>query len=297
VIVSLLLVAASAGCGVRQRPGVVEDSVTSGRMTVVCPPEVHALLVRERDAFQALYPQASIEIKVGTAREAVGALFAGRCEAAVVARDLRPEERAAALQGGMELEGFRFARDALVFIVNPANPVQNVSVPQVRGIYQGTVKQWSELGGRGQAIHPVVQPMESDMTAAFDERVMTGERIGARVFTEASDSAVAARVASDPQAVGYVSMAAAGRGTAALRVAALRGLEYARPDVETVYAGTYPAIRSYGYYLRAKGGLLAGGFITYITTDDGQKIVHEAGLVPTAVPVRFVHRSPMIPSH
>ena len=184
-----------------------------------------------------------------------------------------------------------------MFVVNPANPVQNVSVPQLRDIYRGTIRGWSGLAGRGEAIHPVVQPMESDVTAFFGDRVMEGEAIGARVITEASDSAVAARVAADPLALGYVSMATEKRGTATLHVAALRGLPTMRPDVETVYAGTYPVTRFFSLYFRTEGSLLAKGFNTFVTSHDGQKIVHEVGLVPTSVPVRFVRRSPMIPSH
>jgi phosphate transport system substrate-binding protein len=293
----MVLAAGMWGCGPRQRPGAVEDSPTSGRIAVVCAPEAHAVLVRERDAFVALYPQASIEIRVGTSREAVSALFAATCDAAVITRDLAPEERSAAVQGGLELEGFRFARDALVFLVNPANPVQNVSVPQLRDIYRGAIREWSALAGRGLPIHPVVQPVESDVTAFFDGRVMAGEAIGARVITASSDSAVVARVAADPLALGYASMGVESRGVTTLRVSALRGLPTTRPDVETVYAGTYPVTRFFSLYFRAKGSLLAKGFNTFVTSHGGQKIVHEAGLVPTSVPVRFVRRSPMIPSH
>jgi ABC-type phosphate transport system substrate-binding protein len=92
-------------------------------------------------------------------------------------------------------------------------------------------------------------------------------------------------------------MAVAGPGTATLRVASLRGLPTTPPDVQTVYAGTYPVTRFYSLYFRTEGSLLAKGFNTFVTSHGGQKIVHEAGLVPTSVPVRFVRRSPMIPSH
>jgi phosphate transport system substrate-binding protein len=266
-------------------------------MTIVCAPEAHAMIVRERDEFQALYPQANIEIRIGTSRAAVGALFAAECDAAVITRDLAPEERTAAVRGGLELEGFLFARDALVFLVNRSNPVQNVSVPQLRDIYRGTIRDWSALAGSRQPIHPVVQPMESDVTAFFAERVMAGGDIGARVIMEPSDSAVAARVAGDPLALGYVTLATPTDGATALRVAGLRGLPTTRPDVQTVYAGTYPVTRYFSLYLRTKGSQLAKGFNTFVTSRAGQQIVHEAGLVPTSVPVRFVHRSPMIPSH
>jgi phosphate transport system substrate-binding protein len=266
-------------------------------MTVVCAPEARDLVVRERDAFQALYPQATIEVRTGGSRDAVGGLFAARCDAGVITRELDPEERAAAVRGGLEVEGYRFARDAVVAVVHPANPVENVSLPTLRGIYAGEVREWSQAGGARRDIHPVVQPMESDVTAFFIEEVMEGAAIAARVLTEDSDSAVVARVARDPQAVGYVTLAWAERGARPLRLSPLTGLAYTRPDAETVYAGKYPLCRLFNYYVRTGGSLLANGFITFITSTSGQKIVQEAGFVPTSVPVRFVRRSPMLKSH
>ncbi len=275
----------------------MEDSLTSGRIVIVCAPEARDLILRERDAFQALYPQASIEVRTGTSRDAVSALFAARCGAGVITRELAPEEREAAVRGGLELEGYRFARDALVAVVHPSNPVQNISLPKLRAVYAGDVREWSQLAGVRQGIRPVVQSMESDVTAFFIEEVMQGEPIRARVFTEDSDSAVVAHVLRDPQAVGYVTLAWAERGARALQVSPLTGLAYTRPDAETVYAGKYPLNRLFNYYVRAGGPLLANGFVTFITSTSGQRIVHESGFVPTSVPVRFVRRSPMLKSH
>jgi phosphate transport system substrate-binding protein len=295
--VSLLVLAASAGCASQRRPVVVEDSLTSGRMIIVCAPEARDLIVRERDAFQALYPQASIEVRTGTSRDAVSALFAARCAAGVITRELAPEERAAAVRGGLELEGYRFARDALLAVVNPSNPVQNISLSGLRAVYTGEVREWSQLAGARQGIRPVIQPMESDVTAFFVEKVMAGEAIGARVLSEDSDSAVVARVLRDPQAIGYVTLAWADRGARPLRISPLTGLPYVQPDAETVHGGKYPVYRLFNYYVRRGGPQLANGFVTFLTSTDGQKIVHETGFVPTSVPVRFVRRSPMLKSH
>jgi phosphate transport system substrate-binding protein len=266
-------------------------------MVVVCAPEARDLIVRERDAFQTLYPQASIEVRTGTSREAVSALFAARCGAGVITRELSAEERAAAVRGGLELEGYRIARDALLAVVNPSNPVQNISLPRLRAVYSGEVLEWSQLAGAQQGIRPVIQPMESDVTAFFIEKVMGGEAIRARVLTEDSDSAVVAHVLRDPYALGYVSLAWADRGARPLRISPLTGLPYTRPDAETVYGGKYPVCRLFNYYVRQGGPMLANGFVTFLTSTGGQKIVHEAGFVPTSVPVRFVRRSPMLKSH
>ena len=294
----LLLLAAGVGaCAPQPRPGAVEDSLTSGRITVVCAPEARDLIARERDAFQALYPQARIEVLTGSSREAVSELYAARCDEAVITRELTDEERAAAVRGRLELEGYRFARDALVAVVHPANPVQNISLPELRRIYSGETSQWVQLAGTSRAIRPVVQPMESDVTAFFIEQVMDGEPIRARALTEPSDSAVVARVAGDPDAIGCVTLAWAGRGARPLKLSSIDGLPYVLPDAETVYRSRYPLTRFYNLYVRTGGPLLANGFITFITSGPGQRIVQESGLVPTSVPVRFVRRSPMLKSH
>ena len=293
----VLLVAGLAGCASQRRPGAVEDSLTSGRITIVCASEARDLVLREREAFQALYPQARIEVRSGSSRDAVSALFAARCDAAAITRELSPEERAAAVRGGLELEGYRFARDALVAVVNASNPVENVSMQELQGIYGGEIRNWTELAGAGRPIRPVVQPMESDVTAFFLDKVMGDEPIAARVLTEDSDSSVVVRVAGDPDGLGYVTLAWANRGARPLRVSGLTGLPYTWPDAESVYQGKYPISRFFNLYVRTGGPLLANGLITFITSRSGQQIVQEAGLVPTSVPVRFVRRSPLLKSH
>lgn len=278
------------------RPG-VEESLTSGRITVVCPPEARGLLARERSAFQSLYPQAVIELESGTSRDAVAALFAARCDLAVITRELEPEERAAAVRGRLELEGYRFAKDALAIVVNEGNSVQNMSLQDLARIYAGTLGRWSDVAGSDRPIVPVAQPVTNDVTAFFSQSVLGGGAIEARVVTAANDSAVVARVKADPAAIGYVTLAWADRGARAVSVSSMTGLAYRDPDPEAVYRGEYPLSRVYNFYVRSTTRPLANGFITFVTSRDGQAIVHEMGLVPTSVPVRFVRRSPMLGSH
>ena len=248
-------------------------------------------------------------MREGTSRQAVSTLFAARCDLAVLTRELLPEERAAASRGGLELEGYPIARDGVVALVNQANPVQNAAMQTLRGIYRGEITSWSELGGASRTIHVVIQPPESDITGFFVEAVMGGEPIAAASIYETADSTVASRVRGDPDAIGYVTLAgigtwrgcpepvaAAAQYAASVRVAV--GDRLAVYDLrETLEGATEPLTRVVYTYVRAGGPPLANGFITYVTSRDGQWIVHEAGLVPTTVPVRFVRRSPMMSSH
>ncbi|MBI1795948.1 MAG: substrate-binding domain-containing protein [Candidatus Eisenbacteria bacterium] len=255
------------------------------------------MIRRERGAFVALYPDAAVEIRAGASREAIRALFAAECDVAAIARELESEERGAALRGGLELEGYRFGRDGVAVVVHPGNPVQNIALDDLRGIYAGRVKAWSEVGGANLAVRPVFQAPGADITTFFAQRVMQGEQVQVPVVYEDSDSDVVAYVAAHPEAIGFVSLAWADRGVRALRVASLKGLPFWKPDPETVYGGDYPLTRFMNLYARPGGRALANGFITYVTSRDGQQLVHEQGLVPTAVPVRFVRRSSMLGSH
>lgn len=292
-----LLTAFLSGCSPRSAPGTVEDSVTSGRIRIVSASEVSGLISRERSAFLALYPQSDIRLESGTSRGAVSALFGAECDLAVISRELRPEERRSASVGGLELEGYRFARNAVLLAVHPSNPVENLSLDEIRQIYRGGVANWTELGGRRGGIVPVAQPPGADVTEFFSEGALAGEPMVAGAMMAQNDSGVVAIVAREPNAVGYIALGANLAGVKVVRIATMRGLPYWKPDLEAIHRGDYPLTRFYNLYARVGAPRLAGGFITFVTSMDGQRIVKEAGLVPTSVPVRFVRRSPMLSTH
>ncbi len=274
-----------------------QEDVTSGRIQLVCSPEALEVVQRNVQAFERLYPKAHIVVRPGSSRDAIAALFGARADIAVITRDLVPEEREAAVRGGLEVEGYRFARDAAVLVVNPANPVDNLTLDDVQRIYRGDVRSWSELGGQAVAVVPVVQAPDADLTEFFVEEVLGGEPIRAQSIRVDSDADVVRTVRERPGAIGYVSMSHAGRGVRAARLAALRGLPYYAADLQMVHEGKYPVTRFYNLYVRTKGPALANGLITFVTSLDGQRLVRDIGLVPTTVPVRFVRRSPMRSTH
>src|SRR5262245_57696894 len=99
----LLTVAGIHGCSSKSTPTPVEDSLTSGRISVASAAEARAIMDREEEAFEKLYPQATITVTTRSSGEAIRALFAADCDLAVISRELETEERAAAAKGGLEL--------------------------------------------------------------------------------------------------------------------------------------------------------------------------------------------------
>ena len=144
----------------------------------------------------------------------------------------------------------------------------------------------------------MLPPLSSDLARAFAQRVMAGEAMRAPTLVEASDSAVAGQVVATPGAIGIVPLAlAATPGLRSLRVAPLEGMAYVDPDMESVHDGSYPLTRFLNVFIRTRGPRLAGGFVTYVASQPGQQLVLASGRVPTAVPLRFVRRSPLLSTH
>ena len=297
VLAMALTLLVIAGCSPAAKPGASTQDLTAGKIVVECSPEARPALARCIAAFEGLYPQAHLELRASSSRDAVAALFADRADMAVITREVVQEERSAAVRGKLDIDSYRFARDAAVILVNAANRVEHLTLEDVRRIYSGEARSWSEFGGSALSVEPVVQAPDADMTEFFIEEVLGGETIRAHSVGVTTGQDVVRSVRERPGAVGYVSLAESGIGTKAVQLAALKGLPYFTPDLERVHDGKYPVTRFYNMVVRAKSPALAGGFITYVTSLDGQRLIREAGLVPTTVPVRFVRRSAMLSTH
>lgn len=298
--VSLLMACALlglSGCAPDRSPRSTEDSETSGRIRIVCAPELRAMMDRELESFRNLYPESQIELSVGESNEGIAALMSQQADLVATARELEPEERNVVVKGGMELEGYRIGKDAICVIVHPDNPLVRISLEDLRRIYLGEARAWPEVRGRGGAIVPVIPPPAGDLMTAFVQRVMGGQPPTAPAVHASADSEVTRIVGANPAAIGFVSSVNAGPAVRVLRLSALTGLPDWKPDAQRVFEGDYPLARVINLYVRSKGRKLANGLVTFVSSRDGQRIVHEAGFVPTAVPVRFVRRSPMLSTH
>jgi phosphate transport system substrate-binding protein len=298
-VLALTLGLLAGACARPESSRPVEDTETSGRISIATSTDLHELVAGAAEAFHRQYPQAVLE--VGDARpsgQVVAELLAGRADVAVVGRDLEQEERDMARNGGIELEGHRVASDGLCVVVPASSPVQNVTLGELRRIWAADVRDWSALGGPAQRIVPVLPPLHGDLARAFAQIVMSGEPMRAATLMEVSDSAVAARVARTPGAIGVVPLRLASfAGLRALHLSPLEGTPYVEPDMESVHDGRYPLHYFVHVYVRTQRPRLAGGFVTYVASQPGQEQVLASGRLPTSVPLRFVRRSPMLGSH
>ncbi len=101
-------------------------------------------------------------------------LIGGKTDVIIASRDISRNEKAASAELGVELETAPLAIDALVFIVNPKNPVKNLRADQVRRIYTGEITNWKEVGGVDHAITPYIRNADSGSQEKMETLVMNG---------------------------------------------------------------------------------------------------------------------------
>ena len=177
------------------------------------------------------------------------------------------EQLAYAEENGVELEMVPIGSDAFVFIVNSGNPVSDITIEQIKGIYSGKITNWSELGGynrpiaamhrnEGSGSQTALEKLMGDTPIVPDYTTLTGSPIGFSFRY-------------------YVTGMLAEGGVKILKI---NGIE---PAAETIADGSYPISGSlYAVYRKGETNENVYKAIDFMLSPDGQKIVEESGYIP-----------------
>jgi phosphate transport system substrate-binding protein len=177
------------------------------------------------------------------------------------------------------------AHDGIAVIVNPSNPLSEISVEKLSDIYSGKAKSWSDVGAKGLGdIQAISRDPSSGTYDSFKEMVIqkpdkTRDYAASCVQT-ASNEAVLTTVGQTKGAIGYIGLAYVNDKVKVLGVIPLGGGKPAvKPSESTVRDNSYPISRLLYLYT---DGVPAGNVKTYIDwglSDEGQKIVKEVGYI------------------
>ena len=201
----------------------------------------------------------------GSGIKAVGE---GRCDIGLSSRALKDEEKASGLTQTI------LAYDGIAVIVNPANPINDLSLEQIAKIYTGEITNWSELGGDDAEIVLIGREAGSGTRDGFES--ITGTTDACQYRQELTSTGdVITTVAQNPNAIGYASLASVKDTVKALAV------EGVTPSEETVKDGSYLVQRP--FVLVTKEGVelsaAAQDFFNYITSAEANEIIAGAGVV------------------
>ena len=199
----------------------------------------------------------------------IQAVQEGRCDIGLSSRALKDEEKASGLRETV------LAYDGIAIIVNPANPVEDLTLAQIADIYTGKITNWSELGGDDSEIVLIGREAGSGTRSGFEEIVEVKDLCQYRQELSSTGDVIAT-VAQNPGAIGYASLASVKDTVKAVKVGGVT------PSEETVKDGTYAIQRP--FVLVTKEGVTlsetARAFFDYAVSKDANPVVIAAGVVP-----------------
>ncbi|KPU45218.1 phosphate-binding protein PstS 1 precursor [Oxobacter pfennigii] len=220
------------------------------------------------EEYMVLYPDAEVDIQGGGSSAGITAAQSGTADIGMSSRALNDEEKS--------LWYVEIAKDGLAVIVNPGNPIQNLSLEQIRGIYSATITDWSQVGGVNSRIHIITREEGSGTRSAFEELVMNKSEITPKAIVQDSNGAVRQLVADDPNAIGFISL-----GLVNERVKALH-LEDVAATRENIMNGSYSLSRPFLYITNGQPTGSAKQFIDFSLSPEGQKLLSDEGLITSA---------------
>lgn len=208
-----------------------------------------------------------INVQGGGSSSGIQAALSGAADIGMSSRNLKGDE----LEQGLVTR--LIARDAIAVVVHPSNAISDLTLAQVRDIFGGAVASWKDLGGEDSPIVVVTREEGSGTRGAFQELVMGGAQITPSALRQDSNGAVRVIVASDRNAVGYVSL-----GLVDGRVKGLR-LGGVLASVENVLNGSYGLSRPFLFLWRGDLGPAAQDYVDYVLSGEGQSQLAHEGLV------------------
>ncbi|MBD5356192.1 MAG: phosphate ABC transporter substrate-binding protein [Bacteroides sp.] len=210
-------------------------------------------------------------------------LIDDKVELVIAARSISRDEKAYAEETGVTLIEKPIAKDALTFMVNPSNPVSNLSISQLQQIYTGEITNWKEVGGNDEEIRPYVRNRNSGSQEKFETLVMEGLKIAEFPELQVGLTMMSPyyQLEEDKQGIGfspfyYYSVIVDNGSTKAI------GLDGVPMTKDNVQNNTYP----YTTYVYAAvrsdidRNSTAYELFEFLTTPAGQDIVNESGYVP-----------------
>ena len=198
----------------------------------------------------------------------IQAVSEGRCDIGLSSRALKDDEKASGLKETI------VALDGIAIIVNPQNPVKDLSLEQIAKIYTGEITNWKDVGGEDAEIVRIGREAGSGTRDGFESITETKDACQYRQeLTSTGD--VINTVSQNPDAIGYASLSAVGDSVKALTVGGVEATE------ATVKDGSYVVQRP--FVLVTKEGTelspAAQAFFDYALSADAASIIAAAGAV------------------
>jgi len=231
--------------------------------------------------YQHKQPGSIIRAQGGGVESALAQLAKGQIDIAQSHGELRPD----LIKGLLPIP---IGAEAIVIYVNAANPIDELTVAQVREIYTGEVLNWKQLGGADQRIALYGGESTSSMNPYFAESILRGDT-SFSYMGKPSTKGLLDAVASHPDAIGFAGLGFS-PNVKALRIRANTGSKAIEPTFDSVRSLEYPISRYIYWYLAPQPRRVVKEFCEWMLSSEGQLLVEGVGFQPLPMEKRLAAR-------
>ena len=238
------------------------------------------------EKYQNDHQDVQISVTGGGSGTGFTALINGSIDIANASREIKPEEIEEARKNGFEPVEFIVANDAIAVIVNPNNPISELTLEHVSRIYKGELNNWKELGGEDRPIVRLSRETNSGTHVYFLETVIRlGSKEDKSIFSAdtlllPSSEGIIAEVSDNPNAIGYDGLGYVTKDVKMIALAKTVGEPFVLPSAATVISNQYPVSRHLFMYTRGQPEGVEKDYIDWILSPEAQSIITELGFVP-----------------
>jgi phosphate transport system substrate-binding protein len=168
--------------------------------------------------YMAANPEVNITVSESGSGNGAKSLMNNTCDVAAMSRPMKDSEFKAAVDKGIKPVAHVVALDGLPILIHPSNPVQDLTIEQIRNIFLGNITNWKEVGGPDRQIVTISRDTNSGTYETFAEIVMDHQKIGEKCEYVGSNGAIRQRVQSTPAAIGYAGLGFVDKTVKALKV-------------------------------------------------------------------------------
>ena len=226
------------------------------------------------EAYMSENPDIKITLSGGGSGNGIKAIIDSSTDIANSSRFIKSKEIKMAHAKGVYPVPWRVAYDCIIPVIHPDNPVKNLTLEQLKAIYQGKIKNWKELGWKSKKIVVVSRDTSSGTYEVWAKKVMKKKRVFPRALLQASNGAVVQAISKNKYSIGYIGIGYMNESVKPITVNGVKG------SIETTLNGTFPISRPLFMFTQ---GWPEGNIVKFLNfllhPQKGQKYVKKAGFV------------------
>lgn len=238
------------------------------------------LLLGQRwaEVYMERNPGVVIQVTGGGSGVGIAALINGSTDICQASRSMKDSEKKKLRDRYFSTgEEIPVARDGVTLYVHEKNPLNELTLDQIRDIYTGKATNWKQFGGPDAKIVVYGRENSSGTYVFFREKALGNADYSASMQSLPGTAAVVNAVSKDPSGIGYGGAAYA-KGVKELAIKTDKGSF--KPTAENVKSNSYPLARNLFWYLRGKPSGEIKKLVDWVLSPEGQEIVVKVGYFP-----------------